>query len=400
MREWKDIICIATRRIDDDLPTNCQQLMRRLAMRHKLLYVEPAIDTLFLIRNPKFAQREERLPGQYPSNLYPIRPHVLPFEQRFPLPLRFLNRRAVLTAIRKAMKAFAVRADILWLFRPQDEWIIEELSPEHVCYHVTDKYNTMAVNIGPDKDVSAFDALESRALQRADIVFCTAASLHKELSATHDQVVLVRNVADVSHFAQACKPETPIPDDIAHLPHPIIGFWGAINSFKIDYGLIEASSKGVADGSVVMIGPVGKHGYAEEKEPPKRGNIHYLGTRSYRYLPGYLKGFDVCLIPYRDSSYTRHVFPMKFFEYLSAGKPVVSTPLPSLSGFQDLVYFAAAPAAWQEAIQQAVSEDDAQKREARKALASENSWEVRVSEIEACLRGLKKKTVDIQTKLT
>jgi glycosyltransferase involved in cell wall biosynthesis len=234
-------------------------------------------------------------------------------------------------------------------------------------------------------DVIKPDKLEKRIFKRADLVFCTARSLWKEVSFQHEKAVYVGNVADVEHFVRANDPQTRIPEDIANLPHPVVGFFGAINSFKLDYNLIKVTAKTFLKGSIVLIGPIRNSGQAKVIKIPQGKNIHYLGTRDYSSLPGYLKGFDICIIPYIDSEYTRHVFPLKFFEYLSAGKPIVSTPLPSLRDFNNLFYQAGDETEWAAALWMAISENSEEKKYTRKNISLANSWHARVSQIESNL---------------
>ena len=110
-----------------------------------------------------------------------------------------------------------------------------------------------------------------------------------------------------------------------------------------------------------------------------------MGTKNYSSLPAYLKGFDICIIPYVESEYTEHVFPLKFFEYLSSGKPIVATQLQSLEDFRDLYYSAKNESEWIEKIESAVSENDKKLQEQRKRASLENSWENRVKQIEEYL---------------
>lgn len=377
----KDIICLATRRIDDDLPTNVQHLMSRLAEKHRILYVEPPVDSVFLTRNPEFLVREQYLKSMCPTSLKPVWPSIFPYEKWMPFFLPILNQYKIIYSIRRSMQKFQIKPEILWLFRPQDYWMAKRIKPTVLCYHITDKYNTMPVNARSKNDIIKLDKLEAKIIKRADIVFCTARSLWKEVSIQHERAFFTGNVADVEHFSKATFPETPIPDDIIKLPKPVIGFFGSINSFKLDFSLIQQTSELYPNGSIAMIGPI-KHAVSDRKNFPQNNNIYYLGTKDYKLLPNYLKGFDVCIIPYRKTSYTNHVFPLKIFEYLAAGKPVVSAALPSLKEYSDIIYLTNNNIEWAEALKNALSENSQARFEERKNIAALNTWPVRIKEIE------------------
>jgi glycosyltransferase involved in cell wall biosynthesis len=384
----KDIICLATKRIDDDLPTNVQHLMLRLAENHRILYVEPPVDSVFLSRNPDFLLRKGYKKSICPTSLKPFIPNIFPFEKRLPFLLPFLNRKKIVVSIKGAIRRFGIKPVLVWLFRPQDYWIAEHFNPKYLCYHLTDKYNTMPLNVKTRSDIKALDKIEKKIFQRADLVFCTAKSIWKETLNKHKRAVYVGNVADVAHFSKANDITTKIPDDIASLPNPVIGFFGAISSFKIDYNLIKVTANKYPEGSVVLIGPIREAAKSQFKKLPRQKNIYYLGTKNYFSLPAYLKGFDICIIPYVKSEYTEHVFPLKFFEYLSSGKPLVATKLPSLDDFRHLYYSAKNESEWIEKIQTAIYENDTKLQEQRKKISAENSWERRVEQIENCLNKL------------
>lgn len=210
---YKDIICIATKRIDDNLPTNVQQLMLRLAEKHRVLYIEPPVDSVFIARNPAFMLREQYLKSICPKFLKPIWAIIFPYERWVPFFLRSLNRKKIIASIKHAIRTFQIKPEIVWIFRPQDYWIAEHLNPTYLCYHITDKYNTMPINAKSKNDALKLDRLEAKVVKNADLIFCTAKSLWKEASTENRKSFFVGNVADVKHFGKANDPETKIPED-------------------------------------------------------------------------------------------------------------------------------------------------------------------------------------------
>ena len=131
-------------------------------------------------------------------------------------------------------------------------------------------------------------------------------------------------------------PMDELPADLAVIASPRIGFMGAVSSYKLDFRLIAAVARAHPQWQFVFVGPTG------EGEPQtdttlltQEPNVHLLGSKSYDYLPNYCAGFDCGWLPLRLSPYTQAMFPMKFFEYLAAGLPVVATAIDALGQFSE-----------------------------------------------------------------
>ncbi len=117
---------------------------------------------------------------------------------------------------------------------------------------------------------------------------------------------------------------------MAAIPHPRIGFIGALSSYKVDFQLIAAVARARPDWHWVLIGQVGEGQPDTRIESLRLPNVHLLGPRPYGELPDYLRGFDVATIPCVANDYTASMFPLKFFEYLAAGKAVIASHVPAL----------------------------------------------------------------------
>jgi glycosyltransferase involved in cell wall biosynthesis len=157
---------------------------------------------------------------------------------------------------------------------------------------------------------------------------------------------------------------------------------------KLDLELIEGVARARPGWSIALVGPVGAGDpltniSALEALP----NVHLLGARPYASLPEVLRGADVALVPYAINELTRSVFPMKVFEYLAAGLPVVTTPLPALNATSGVIV-AADAAATVEAVERALAQDGPEARRARSLAVQGNSWDARLEEISSYLSGL------------
>jgi glycosyltransferase involved in cell wall biosynthesis len=158
-------------------------------------------------------------------------------------------------------------------------------------------------------------------LANADIVFTGGRKLYDAKRRYHRNVHFFGCGVDVGHFGKARLEETAVPADIAELPKPVFGYFGVIDE-RIDYELIERLAAHNPAASVVMLGPVVK---VDPATLPQGHNIHWLGKRDYEALPAYVKGFDVCLMPFALNEATEFINPTKTLEYMAARKPIVST---------------------------------------------------------------------------
>jgi glycosyltransferase involved in cell wall biosynthesis len=158
-------------------------------------------------------------------------------------------------------------------------------------------------------------------LANADIVFTGGRKLYEAKRRFHRNVHFFGCGVDVAHFGKARLDETEIPADIAELPKPVYGYFGVVDE-RIDYDLIEKLAAHNPAASVVIVGPIVK---VDPAALPKAANIHWLGKREYDVLPNYVKGFDVCLMPFALNEATEFINPTKTLEYMAARKPIVST---------------------------------------------------------------------------
>jgi glycosyltransferase involved in cell wall biosynthesis len=175
--------------------------------------------------------------------------------------------------------------------------------------------------------------------------------------------------------------EEPEPPELKSIPHPRMGFAGNLTGYKVDYALMESIIRSRPKWSFVFIGPLGV-GDPSNQIPAFLScpNVHRIGEVPYTAIPVHLKHWDVGIIPYRQSATTDAVFPVKLFEYLAAGLPVVATPLPSLNQYRDYCVLAADAGSFLSALDQTVK-NPSQSAPQRKAYARQNSWESRVEQI-------------------
>jgi len=232
------------------------------------------------------------------------------------------------------------------------------------------------------EDLLVFDALDEasdefaswaedldKLASKADIVFTTAKKLYDYHSAKHQNVHMCPNGADYNHFKAAQKLFAPRPKDMPQNSRPVIGYIGAVAPW-IDWDLIKYLSVQNKTFQFVFIGPQ----YGQFKGLVKAPNIHYLGRKDYELIPDYLQYFDVCIIPFKITSMIEACNPIKMYEYLSAGKPVVATNMPEAAAMKG-IYIGRQKEEFNQKIHQALLEKGSMdKLEQRIQLAKDNSW--------------------------
>lgn len=250
--------------------------------------------------------------GERPTRI--IHPRVLPWHQF--APIRALNTRSLVSAIRASLAALDSREPpIVVTGTPPSVDVLGRLGEIADVYFCMDDFLHL-----PTTSPKMLAPLEARLLERVDAVVATAESLTRSKRPRNGRTYHLPQGVNYEHFATA----RPTPGDLATLPRPIVGFAGSIYD-RVDFQLVDAIAAAIPGGSVVLIGPL------TGKRPEfRQANVHLLGMRPYRDLPGYIQAFDAAIIPYVLNDETVAVDPLKLLEYLAAGVPVVATDLPAI----------------------------------------------------------------------
>jgi glycosyltransferase involved in cell wall biosynthesis len=378
----RDIVCVGFSDWHTDLLTNQQHLLVRAATENRILFVES-----LGLRRPQLAARDLRRIGRRLAGaMHPLReidglqvlsPLVLPLHSNELL--RTLNATLLRQYVTRAVAKLQLRSPLLWSFVPQAEALIDVLSPSQVLYYIDDDH---AAKAGIDAD--SFLAAEARFARRADAVLASAPELATRMRALNDNVHYAPNVADTRLFATALE-AGPVDPGVAALPGPRIVFVGAILAAKIDIALVVELARSRPQWSFAFVGPIGPGDPRTDVHAlTELPNVHLLGYRPYEQLPSVLRGADAAIVPYLLDGEMRSVFPMKIYEYLAAGRPVVATPLDTLADVPD-VLGAATAGEFAARVQEAIAQDTPAARSARSQRAQAHSWESRLDQIAQAL---------------
>jgi glycosyltransferase involved in cell wall biosynthesis len=380
------IVCVSPQAWDADLPTNRQQIMRRAARRgHNVLFVESGSflwrGLSRILRKP-WTELRRRLVGQTVDTGIQVRSarNVLPWGKRSRLAS---NVNFALTArmLRRATRELP-RPVVLWLYDPCGASMVGSIGENLAVYDCVDDYAEQYARHSRGKQLVA--EADREAGQKCRLVFATTEGLAARHRQTNAHTHLVPNAGDFDHFSPAAK-RSLVASELRSLRPPVIGFAGNLTAGKVDFSLLRSVASQRHEWTLLLIGPVRAGAERELATLKEFPNVTWIGWKPYAELPQHVAAFDVGLCPYVGSAYTQNVFPLKVYEYLAAGKPVVATGTPSLTGMEpDVVLVDGAPSVLA-AIEVALESSSDVDRARRMALAARNTWETRTERLLALI---------------
>ncbi len=336
----KNILLLSTADWDNPFWTNKQHVAVELSkLGYKVLYVDsiglrpPTLNKSDMSRILGRLLKGLKPPQKVVDNLWVWSPIVIPFQKYFVI--RLFNKVLLSVFSQLFMFSLGFKKAMVWSYNPMTLDILYVGRSTRLIYHCVDDIKQQ-----PGMPVAAIETAEKNLLSRADFVFVTSDELYRTRKFMNKNTHMFSNVADYDRFSEARKNKTLVPDDIARIKKPVIGFVGAISAYKLDFELIAFLAKEKPEWSIVLIGKVGEGEPDTDVAILNRENIYLLGPRPYGELPAYIKYFDVATIPVSLNNYTHSMFPMKFFEYLAAGKCIVSTRINSLLEYDEYVCLA------------------------------------------------------------
>ncbi|WOC74607.1 glycosyltransferase [Intestinibacillus sp. NTUH-41-i26] len=381
------IVCLSTTNYHP-LPTRKQNVMSRLR-NAEVLYFDPPVSVIAPLKAKKasaylskYKRPGEKVEGHENITVYAL-PPVLPFFNKFRWVNRLNQKRQAAFVRRKMCEHGFGEETVLWCYSPSSCDIAAHVPHRALVYDCVDRHSAYKGHIDP----VVVDRMERDLAGVADQVFATAVGLAETLEKVNPTTKMIPNGAAYEIFSrvQTEKGSLPCPEDMKSLKHPVFGFVGMLQEC-IDYALIEKLAKDRPDATVFLIGrTLPGVDLSHLRQYP---NIVFHGLVPQPELPAYLAQMDVCLNVFRAGALSRDVSPLKFYEYLATGKPVVSTREPlQVEDFADVVYIAHDADEFIAMCDAAATENDPEKVAKRLAYGAQCSWSERVRQIEAVLYG-------------
>jgi glycosyltransferase involved in cell wall biosynthesis len=398
----RQIVCISTSNYYP-VPTRKQNVMNRLRDA-EILYIYPPVSLLAPLKDRSALKRLTafRRPGQKAKENITVYspPPVFPFFNKYRW-INRINQKRLARYIRKRMREHGFKEPYLWCYSPTSCDLIHLIPNKGVIYDCVDRHSAYKGMIDP----AVVDAMEKDLASAAGQVFCTAAGLYDTLREYNENTELIPNGVDYELFSRAAAAS---PDasgaaseglaseravspqegsigqkEIAGAPKPVFGFVGMLQEC-IDYECMKAVAEAFPEGELILVGRSlpGVDLSSLQAYP----NIRFMGLVPQTQLPEIIAGFDVCLNLFREGRLSKDVSPLKFYEYLATGKPIVSTREPlQVLDYADVVYIAENREDFVVKCREALQERDPSKAEKRMEYGRACSWDRRVQQMEQTL---------------
>lgn len=355
-----------------------QQIALKLAQwGHRVLFVEVPRALHSIVSDPVGTRRALRRLGRVRE----VTTRLLAYTPPPVLPVYYnrvanaANQRLLLRYLRGSLARLGWQVDVLWTYWPNTAYLIGRLGEKVSVYHCIDDFAAVGY---PMTSRRAIVRMEAQQCRKVDLIVTRTAALTTAKRRLNPNTHFSPGGVDTDHFDPSQV--TPPPPEVADLPRPRVGFLGTIDD-RVDVSLLAQCAVALPAATIVLVGPVRRH---RVDVRPLRGlrNVRFLPPCPHSQVPAIVGAFDVCLIPYRVNEYTRGLSPVKLYEYLAMGKPVVATNLPYLRREAAHIRIGETPQEFLAEVRAAIEcSPGTQEREKWRAVAQAHSWERQVLKI-------------------
>lgn len=266
---------------------------------------------------------------------------------------------------------------ILWIYSPNEYLLANPIKAEFLIYHILDdRIAKHPWQLGLERTIQ----VEKEILENTDIVFACNEEIAGRAKQWNRNTFIGKNGVNFADYERA-KIAGAVPEQLSRIRRPIIGYVGTVDS-RNDYALLAEVAGKRPDWSFVLLGLIT---YREAVRSLSGENVHFLGLVDYRELPAYVLSFDVCINFPVISQLTEHADYLKLYEYLAAGKPVVSTDVYAARKVRPLVRIAVDAEDFIRKIEASLADRDTKSIEDRLKFAKDNSWEKRAEDMMAVI---------------
>ncbi len=313
----------------------CDGLLRK-SSDTKILFVQPPFDNSYALRTRKLnkiRQTPSIVDGGYSGRLKLLTP-----TKWFPNSLsigRALNEKQLLRQIKWALRDLNWAAKHLWINQHEAVNLLGKGIAANTLYDITDDWTQFSGNQSQLELITDQDAILCKFCDY--VIVCSQQLFNDKVKVVDlDRLHLIPNGVHVEHYEAVADTSLPVHKIAEHWTKPIFGYTGTIHGDRVDVSLIASVAQTYPAATIAMVGP-NLLEQAEQQELDRFSNIVFTGTQPYAVLPDIMRAFDVCMVPHLVTPFTESLNPIKLWEYLAAGKPIVSTNVAGFRDYPDLV---------------------------------------------------------------
>lgn len=324
-------------------------------------------------RMPSFREAESAvlgLPGITRTRPLKLLPDTLAWGRR-------LNEALFRASVARAARRLGMQSPALWLNPHSAVHMAGKMGEAAIIYDITDDWTTLTQSPALAQRTADQDAALCR---RADATVVCSERLYAMKRETAKHLHLIPNGVDADHYKDVLDGMGPLPPPADGWAKPVLGYTGTIHPDRVDVALVEALAERFRSGTVALVGP-NLLGGEDRQRLLACGNVVLTGPVPYARIPETMRAFDVCITPHRMTAFTESLNPIKLWEYLAAGKPIVATDVAGFRDYPRFVRLASDADGFGQAVEEALSEKDAAAGEARRAEARRHSWEARLDQV-------------------
>lgn len=362
-------------------PSCTTHIMHKLAAKNKILYINPfGSDLLGGLKRKKglMSRIARKLKSvakclrQPEKNLYVFSPVFFPLQGKTTIDI--VNDALLKLQIKMVCRLIGLsKPTILWLENIRVAGIMNCFGPIFKIYNVSDLFanNSYIANQQIQRQ------WEKRISEKSDLTICVSKELYAMKRVERGNVFYVPHGVDFDLFQQAAQRTEERLEELADVRRPIAGYFGTLTAHN-DIELLLWCARNLPDVSFVFAGQITGGDYSELE---KLGNVYFLGRIPYEKIPWLCACFDVCMLQWKMSKWIESCNPLKMFEYMASGKPIVSVPIKEAMQYSDVISIAHNKEEFCRAIRWELQNDTMERNRRRVEIAGRHCWDNQVEKI-------------------
>lgn len=379
MIEGYDIVCFGPSDWWGMNPSCTTHIMQKLAAKNKILYVNPFSSDLLGAVKKGFGRRVVRklksifrLLRRPKNHLYVFSPVFFPF-QGYKV-IDAINNFFLRLQIKIVCSFLQMSEPLLWIENLRAADLIDSFQPIVTIYHVSD----LLVEDEYTANREVLYQREEKISQASNVLICVSQRLYEAKSAQRNNVFYLPHSVDFELFRKIANNSNNSIKKLANVPKPIAGYYGTLTAHN-DIELLRYCATHLRGISFVFAGQITGGDYGELSKLP---NVHFLGKLPYEQIPALCASFDICLLQWKMSKWIRFCSPLKFFEYMASGKPIVSVPIDEIvENYSEVVSVAGTEEEYCKAITWELNNDTNERAHRRIEIAREHSWDNHIEQL-------------------